>query len=60
MGRSLILEAAVVGATLSFAFFISHALFPRLNHLALLFILGDALHLAFEYTGVNLWFCRQL
>lgn len=68
-GTKLIYEAAVVGVATAVGgillWYLAKALFPKVNyntignHMLILFVLGVALHLTAEYSGVNKWYCKN-
>ena len=69
MNQKLLSEAFCVGfATLVFGgilWVLSRTFFPNADpssfnyHIIILFLLGFGLHLIAEFSGVNLWYCKN-
>lgn len=56
---TVLIEAFVIGAINMIIFLILKTLKLKLPIYTLLFISGALIHLIFEYTGGNKWWCRQ-
>jgi len=59
MRNSVLMEAVVVGVMTSATYFALIQLNTGLTTPWLLFLTDALIHLAFEFAGMNEWWCRQ-
>jgi hypothetical protein len=59
MRSSLLLEAVVVGVMTSTLFYSLQYMNTGLSVPWLLFFTGALIHIVFEFTGANEWWCKQ-
>jgi hypothetical protein len=59
MRSSLLLEAVIVGVMTSTLFYSLQYMNTGLTNPWLLFFTGALIHIVFEFTGANEWWCKQ-
>jgi hypothetical protein len=56
--KTVTLEALVIGATNALLFWLLNLIGLKINKLLLLVLVGALIHVIFEYTGANKWWCE--
>lgn len=56
--KTVTLEALVIGATNALLFWLLNLIGLKINKLLILVLVGALIHVIFEYTGANKWWCE--
>jgi hypothetical protein len=56
--KTVTLEALVVGGTNALLFWLLNLIGLKINKLLILVLVGALIHVIFEYTGANKWWCK--
>jgi hypothetical protein len=56
--KTVTLEALVIGGTNALLFWLLNLIGLKINKLLILVLVGALIHVIFEYTGANKWWCK--